>query len=58
MPKVLVVTFDLNISGGVSEFDKMLFRYSKCNFTPFILSNTGKKKNRIIKQVQIDMINK
>lgn len=48
---ILLVTPNLNIQGGVTEFNKMLLKYSICSIKPFILSSAGKTKNNFKKQV-------
>ena len=42
IPKVLLITPGFQIAGGVSEFNKMLVKYSCQKITPFIVSSAGK----------------
>lgn len=42
IPKVLLITPDFQIPGGVSEFNKMLVQYSHQKITPFVVSSAGK----------------
>jgi glycosyltransferase involved in cell wall biosynthesis len=43
-PRVLLITPSFKLKGGVTEFNKMLLKYSNCKITPFILfsvTNSG-----------------
>ena len=42
IPKVLLITPDFQISGGVSEFNKILIKYSKQEITPFVVYSAGR----------------
>lgn len=47
--KVLLVTPAFTQPGGVSDFNRLLLKYSKSNITTFILSTAGKEKGRLIR---------
>ena len=51
---ILLVTPNLNIQGGVTEFNKMLMKYSHVSLKPFVLSSAGKKQNII--QIHFNII--
>lgn len=44
-PKVLLITPNLKVPGGVSEFNKMLLQCTSQNITPFFLSSASKSYN-------------
>lgn len=51
MVKVLLVTPNLSIPGGVTEFNRMLFNYSSCVLNSFILFGAGFKQNSVLKSI-------
>jgi len=51
MQSILLVTPDLNLPGGVSEFNKLLLKYSKLHISTFILSGAGKHLSGFLKNI-------
>ena len=51
MAQVLLVTPNLTIPGGVTEFNRMLISYSNTAIKLFILSGSGRKQPQIIKHL-------
>ncbi|RIJ47606.1 glycosyltransferase family 1 protein [Maribellus luteus] len=49
MLKILLITPNLNIPGGVTEFNKMLLHYSSLKIISFNLWGAGKKQNKVTK---------